>query len=85
VNTILRVEHDDIVVATKKAPAGERVPLRWVQDALDRLESGEEVEVTVDSLRYRSAFIGAFLAAVPGTVVSNSRPRRVSLPKRSSE
>src|SRR4051794_3478250 len=76
-NRIIRVDAADVIVETQKSPSGEPVPLEWLQEALDRLGAGEEVEVSVQSLGHRGAFIGAFLAAVPGAKVISARPRRV--------
>ena len=78
-NRILRIDGDDVVVATAKAPDGTAVPIQWLQDAVDLLESNGEVSVDVETLRYRSAFIGAFLATLPGAFVRPTTPRRVAL------
>jgi hypothetical protein len=77
-NRILAIEGDTVTVATEKSPSGESVPIEWVQDALDRLFRDGEVLVTVKSVGYRSAFIGAVLGTVPGVEVL-TRPRRVRL------
>jgi hypothetical protein len=55
------------------------VPLKWVQDALDRLADEGEVEISVESVGYRSAFIGAVLSALEHVESSPStmRVRRV--------
>jgi len=37
------------------------VPIDWVQSALDRLLTDQQVVISVDSVGYRSAFIGAVL------------------------
>jgi hypothetical protein len=54
------------------------VPLDEIQDALDRLVRDGELEISVDSVGYRSAFIGAVLATLPD-VTTDVRPRRVRL------
>jgi hypothetical protein len=77
-NTVLRLERDDVIVATGKSPAGQPVPIEWVQDALDRLVDEGEVEISVASVGYRSAFIGAVLASIPG-LVESTHPRMVRL------
>jgi hypothetical protein len=46
------------------------VPLAWIQDALDRLATDGEVEISVESVGYRSAFIGAVLGALDDTEIS---------------
>lgn len=75
-NKILRVDGDWVVVATTKSPRGQKVPVAWVQEALDRLLTDRAVEISVASVRYRSAFIGAVLSQLPNTEVdrSNSPP-----------
>jgi hypothetical protein len=78
-NRVLAVQGDDVIVSTSRSPAGQPVPLAWVDAALDRLHDGEEVEVSVPSLGYRSAFVGAVLLAVPGATLVGSAPPRVQL------
>jgi hypothetical protein len=78
-NRILRIEDDDVIVATARSPRGSRVPIQWLLDAVDLLESTGDVSVDVETLRYRSAFIGAFLATLPGAFVRPTTPRRVAL------
>jgi hypothetical protein len=74
-NTVLAVERDTVRVATRRSPAGQAVPIKWVQDALDRLAAEGEVEISVASVGYRSAFIGAVLGALDGTEASPSTMR----------
>jgi hypothetical protein len=74
-NTVLALEGDSVRVATTRSPAGQLVPINWVQDALDRLASDGEVEISVESVRYRSAFIGAVLSSLDGTESSPSTMR----------
>ena len=57
---------------------GRAVPISWIQDALDKLEAAGEVEISVESVGYRSAFIGAVLSQVPGARTSTA-PLRVML------
>jgi hypothetical protein len=77
-NKVLAVTRSEVLVGTGKSPAGKPVPLDWVQTALNRLATGE-VEISVDSLGYRSAFVGAVLLTVPGVVELPTSPRRVRL------
>lgn len=77
-NTILRVEVADVVVATGKSPMGKRVPIKWLQQAADRLYREGAIEISVPSVGYRSAFVGAVLATLPGTVAT-IRPRWIRL------
>jgi hypothetical protein len=58
-NTVLRLEGDDVIVATRRSPEGQPVPIAWVQAALDRLRRDGEVEISVASVGYRSAFVSA--------------------------
>ncbi len=78
-NRVVRIEGDDVVVAARRSPDGERVPIKWVQNGIDLLERGKEVTVDVETLGYRSAFVGAVLATIPGAVVRPTTPRRVYL------
>jgi hypothetical protein len=77
-NHVIALEGLDVVVGTERSPSGSRVPLKWVQDALDRLAETGEVEISVQSVGYRSAFIGAVLLTVPGAEAAEN-PRRVLL------
>ena len=81
-NRVLHLDGSAVIVATESSPSGRRVEIADVQAAFDRLGSGEEVEVSVDSLGHRSAFVGAVLATLPGAVVLPTRPRRVRLANR---
>jgi hypothetical protein len=78
-NTVLRLQGDDVIVATERSPQGQPVPIAWVQAALDRLQRDGEVEINVASVGYRSAFVGAALAALPGARTAHN-PQRVLLP-----
>jgi hypothetical protein len=77
-NRVLALDGEFVTVATSKSPNGEKVPVAWVQSALDRLVTDGTIDVNVESVGYRSAFIGAVLATVPGAK-SSTRPRRVWL------
>jgi predicted RNA-binding protein with PUA-like domain len=74
-NTVLRLEGDDVIVATRRSPQGQPVPIAWVQAALDRLARDGEVEISVASVGFRSAFVGAALAALPGARTAQNPPR----------
>jgi hypothetical protein len=79
-NRILDVQGDTVLVWTTRSPSGQPVPVGWVQDALDRLLDAGEIEISVDSVRYRSAFIGAVLLELPGaTVITGTSPPRIRL------
>jgi hypothetical protein len=77
-NIVLRIEGESVMVGTEKSPQGKPVPIEWIQAALDRLVREGEIEVSVTSVGYRSAFIGAVLLTVPGTRMQLN-PRRVML------
>ena len=62
-----------VIVGTDKSPTGKRVPIAEIQAAMDSLEQRGELEISVQTVGYRSAFIGAVLATVPGAIVS-TRP-----------
>ena len=64
-NRILRVTDTEVLVATSRSPGGRAVPIEWVQSAFDCLANGEEVRISVPSLGYRSAFIGAAMLTLP--------------------
>jgi hypothetical protein len=66
-NSILRIEGADVIVATTKSPGGQPVPIKSVQASLDMLERDGEVVIDRKTVGYRSAFIGAVLASLPGT------------------
>jgi len=78
-NTVVAVGDNDVIVATSRSPAGTPIPIRWVQDALDRLEADGDVEISVDALGFRSAFVGAALLTVPGVTRLSSSPPRLRL------
>lgn len=77
-NAVLRLEGDKVIVGTDKSPEGRPVPIEWVQAALDRLAAEGVVVISVESVGYRSAFIGAVLSSLPGVVVG---PGVVKLPR----
>ena len=77
-NCILRLEGDDAIVQTGKSPSGQAVPIAWVQDALDMLESNGEVQIDVETVGYRSAFIGAVLSEFP-SAIGTTNPRTIRL------
>lgn len=77
-NRILRLEAEHVLVATGRSPEGRKVLIAEVQKAIDALSRFGELEISVKSVGYRSAFIGAVLATLPNTVTS-LRPRRIRL------
>jgi len=78
-NRVARLEHDAVIVATQRSPKGTPVPVIWVQDAIDRLHTTHEIEVSVESLGYRSAFVGAVLLTLPDAVLVRTTPPRIRL------
>lgn len=78
-NRIIRIDRDEVIVGTGKSPSGRPVPIAWLQDAIDLLVLDGEIAVDVETLGHRGAFVGAFLATLPGAVVRQTTPRRVAL------
>jgi hypothetical protein len=76
-NRVLAVVGGDVVVATARSPAGQPVPIAWVQQAMDQLEQVGEITIDVETVGYRSAFIGAVLSTLPGAVVLPTSPPRI--------
>jgi hypothetical protein len=77
---VLEVGAENVLVWTTRSPGGQRVPIEWAQNAIDRLESEREIEISVASVGYRSAFIGAVLQQLPGAEVVRSTPPNIRLP-----
>lgn len=78
-NTVLRLDGDDVIVATGRSPGGQPVPIAWIQDAVDRLMADGDLEISVPSLGHRSAFVGAVLLTLPGATLASTAPPRVHL------
>ena len=78
-NRILTISGDDVIVAAARSPQGRPVPIKWVQDAINQLVEQGEIVIDVETVGYRSAFIGAVLATLPGATVVTASPRRVRL------
>jgi hypothetical protein len=78
-NVVIEFSGDTVLVGTNRSPRGREVPVRWVEDAIARLVEEGEVEVSVSSLGYRSAFVGAVLLQVPSATLVASSPPKVRL------
>jgi hypothetical protein len=78
-NSVLGIEGDSVIVATGRSPAGQGVPIEWVQNGIQRLLEEGEIEVSVPSLGHRSSFVGAVLLTLPGAVPVQTTPPRVRL------
>jgi hypothetical protein len=65
-NTVLVLEPAGALVATAESPEGSRVPISDVQRGLDLLCAHRAVRVHPTELGYRSSFVGAALATLPG-------------------
>lgn len=76
-NRILSVHDDTVLVGTGRSPAGQPVPIAWVQEGMDKLARDGEVEVTTDALEHRSAFVAAILLTLPDTSAISGPPARV--------
>jgi len=52
----------------------------WIQDALDCLDTVGEIEISVNSVGHRSAFVGAVLCELPETqVIPEASPPRIKV------
>jgi hypothetical protein len=78
-NRILSVGDVDVTVATERSPAGQPVLLALITDAIDRLQRDGELEISVQSVGHRSAFVGAVLREIPGAAVLPTSPPRIRL------
>jgi len=83
-NSVIEVAETTVLVATKRSPNGQPVPIAWVQDGLDLLAQDGDVEVHPDALEHRSAFVGAVLLSLPGTYATLTSPPRVVLAEQDS-
>ncbi len=77
-NRVIEIRGRDVIVGTEKTPAGEPVPIKELQDAIDQLFARGDLLIDKKTVGYRSAFIGAVLATIPG-VIMETRPRRARL------
>lgn len=77
-NRVIAVTDENVIVGSGRSPEGCSVPLAAVQDAANRLFARGNLIIEVATVGYRSAFVGAALAALPGTRIE-LRPRRVVL------
>jgi hypothetical protein len=53
-NVVVGIEGDEVRVGTSRSPGGQNVPIRWIQDALDQLAAEGTVDISVESVGYRS-------------------------------
>ena len=77
-NRVIRLSGAFVIVGTGKSPHGQRVRISDVQSALDRLYAAGELEISKESVGYRSAFIGAVIRQLRGVQVATN-PRRAWL------
>ncbi|MEV6812386.1 hypothetical protein [Micromonospora sp. NPDC051296] len=73
-NKILAVQPPNVIVATEASPAGQPVPIAWVENALQLLRTEGSVTIHPDQIGYRSAFIGAVLLKLPYAQATGSPP-----------
>lgn len=83
-NRILKVEGGSVLVGTDRSPEGQPVPLVDVQHGLDVLFSRGTLQVSVEELGHRSAFVGAVLATLPHVTATKS-PATVTLDSSAAE
>lgn len=79
-NSVLRVHGDVVIVGTDRSPNGQPVEIADIQGAANELFRRGELEINVASVGHRSAFVGAVLATLPGTI-AETKPRRILLPR----
>ena len=77
-NEVIRVEPTAVLVGTARSPQGKLVPLAEIQRAVDKLLAEGTLLISVESVGYRSAFVGAVLATLTG-VRTELHPRRIIL------
>jgi hypothetical protein len=77
-NRIIAVTDENVIVGSGRSPEGRSMPVAVIQDAADRLFAQGDLTIEVMTVGYRSAFVGAALAALPGTRIE-LHPRRVVL------
>jgi hypothetical protein len=77
-NVVLAVDEKRALVATTKSPQGRPVDIAFVDEGLTKLYSRGSVRVNVEELGHRSAFVGAVLATLPGTTVTDD-PATITL------
>lgn len=78
-NHVLSVSGSHVIVGTDRSPEGTPVPIAYVQTAIDMLSEHGEITIDVETVGYRSAFIGAVLATIPGAVVLPTSPPKITL------
>ncbi len=75
---MLGIDGGSVRIWTSRSPSGQPVPIAWVQEALDRIERDWEIEISVQSVGYRSALIGAVLQELAGAeVVRTTTPPKI--------
>ena len=77
-NRILDIGDGSVLVSTDRSPEGQPVPVVDVQHGLDVLAARGTVQVSVEELGHRSAFVGAVLATLPHVTATKS-PAAVTL------
>ncbi len=77
-NRIIDVEDGSVLVGTDRPPGGQAVPLVDIQYGLDVLTARGKIQVSVEELGHRSAFVGAVLATLPHVTTTTS-PATVTL------
>jgi len=68
-NRVIEIRGDEVIVSTDRSPSGQPVPIREIESAWAELQEKGELAIEVTTVGYRSAFIGAVLATLPGVVV----------------
>lgn len=77
-NRVLGVSRDAVIVGTDRSPQGQEVEIANIQKAVNDLYRYGVLEISVATVGYRSAFVGAVLSTLPGAI-AETRPRRIRL------
>ena len=78
-NEIRSLHEGNVIVGTRRSPAGAPVPVSLVREAAAQLEREGELRIHPDALGHRrSSFVGAVLATLP-EAIGLKHPQRVRL------
>ncbi|MFD2467387.1 hypothetical protein [Amycolatopsis silviterrae] len=83
-NKVLAVQDGSVLVGTDRSPEGQPVPIADIQHGLDVLAARGSLQISVDELGHRSAFVGAVLSTLPHAIPAKS-PATVTLDSSTAE
>jgi hypothetical protein len=75
-NTVLEVRDGEAYVATTASRDGKAVKVAWLQELLDGLGRGEEVQLKEGQRRFMSSFLAAVLSTLPMVSITDTRSAR---------